>query len=268
MGAFAPRAAAALCLTILAATVAGCGGDDHGGGAAAKSAGTSAAASTAPATGPTRLLSQQELEKAAAGRAELPGWTFMTIVGHTADGDGNTPALADVRRFPAVKPAACQPLSRMTTSGMSNYQVHALTEVVADRDSDDDSVPGTNVQLTAYEPQDALKVLPELRAALASCTSFGGGTDTDHYTAPHVVPSKRIGDDSVVYDLTTVVEDDPSVDAITGDAPSGTARVPYTCEVVRVGSVIAVYWVQAAVGQRARIPQEVVAAQTAKLRTA
>jgi hypothetical protein len=156
----------------------------------------------------------------------------------------------------------------MTMSGMSNYQVHALTEVVADPDGDDDSVPATNVQLTAYDPRDALKVLPELRAALASCTSFGGETDTDHYTAPHVVPSKRIGDDSVEYGLTTVLEDDPSVDAITGDAPSGTARVPYTCEVVRVGSVIAVYWVQAAVGQRARIPQEVVAAQTAKLRTA
>ncbi|WP_433889593.1 hypothetical protein [Streptomyces sp. CA-111067] len=263
------RTAGAVWLVLVAAAVTACGdgGGSGGGGATARAAApgsTSPATSTtspatSPATPPTgaagpigRTLSQQELYTAFVTSKELPGWSFGGPPVQDAD------HIVNVSRLPAVSPAACAPLSRMTSGLAANHQPRAYIELNADAADPD---KGAILALTSYAPAAAPKVLDDLRASLKTCRTFPFDEGIS-VTEPKRLAAPAEGDEALAYELTQVVQ---SIDEH-GDPDGGApVRVPIQFKVVRVGTVIAAFWALSVVGEHSQVPPELVAAQVAKL---
>jgi hypothetical protein len=251
--------AAAVCAAAMVAAAAGCGGggDGKGGGAHAPSGAASTARAAASGTPrAARMLDQRQLEQAAVGKSDLPGWSTGTQFGHGPDGVSIKVAITDVAQLPKVSPAVCTALAGIAMGPVSpGHQHHALFEQSVTRDvkdSGDDSVVGDT--LLAYQPADAAGVMTDLRASLKTCDSFPGG-EGERYTHPVPAAAPSVGDDAVEYTITQVVsgDDDPPVD------------VPFRYLIVRVGATIVVLSALGPPGDHPEIPDVVVNAQAAKL---
>ncbi|WP_435128030.1 hypothetical protein [Actinacidiphila sp. bgisy144] len=261
-----------LCLAVLvvaAATACGGGGGGKGGGTHAPSGAASTAGAAASGTPrAARLLDQRQLEQAAVGKPDLPGWSTGTQFGHGPDGVSIKVAITDVARLPKVSPAVCTALAGIAMGPVSpGHQHHALFEQSVTRDvkdGEDDSVVGDT--LLAYQPADAAGVMTDLRASLKTCDSFPGGQG-ERYTRPVPAAAPSVGDDAVEYTITQVVSggNDGGNDGGDDGGDDDAVDVPFRFLVVRVGATIVVLSALGFPGGRPEIPDAVVNAQVAKL---
>ncbi|MBM9507869.1 hypothetical protein [Actinacidiphila acididurans] len=202
-------------------------------------------------------MSQREIDSYVLTPKDVPGDDISTTAGRTSTGTEMPVSLMVGSRLPRVSPAGCQ-LVYENSQQAGEYPQHA-------RADDMISGPGNTVEvsLIAYRPQDAHKVLAELRAALPGCTSYavpmGDGMSFEH---PQVLPDPRLGDEAVEYGIMQKV---PADDGTGQGTDAGTLYAPFHYLLVRKGSVLAWFQVMAFPGRTASLPMDVVKAQLAKL---
>lgn len=215
--------------------------------------GTPAARSGPPSRNRDRLVSQREIDSYVLMPKDVPGHDISTTAGRTTTGTEMPVRLMVGSGLPRVSPAGCQHVYENSQQA-SDYRQNARADDMV-------SGPGDTVEvsLTAYRPQDAHKVLADLRAALPGCTSYavplGDGMGFEH---PQVLPDPQLGDEALEYGIMQKVPADKS-------SGQPTLYAPFHYLLVRKGSVIAWFQVMAFPGQTASLPMDVVKAQVAKL---
>ncbi|MER6443361.1 hypothetical protein ABT275_44905, partial [Streptomyces sp. NPDC001185] len=154
---------------VLGLGAVGCGGQKGGDSTAGRAPVADNAARTASAATPTprspvrRPLTQDQLERAVVDKRDLPGWTISRLgAGTDGFGDGTVSAL----REEGTHPASCAPVGS-ALSGASKYTpLGSVTRMAQNEDGI------STMHLVSYRAADAVRVMDELRSALAACISF------------------------------------------------------------------------------------------------
>ncbi|MEU3248980.1 hypothetical protein [Streptomyces sp. NPDC006875] len=243
---------------VLGLGAVGCGGQKGGDSTAGHAPGAENAARTASAGTPTpqsparRPLTQDQLERAVVDKRDLPGWTISRLgAGTDGFGDGTVSAL----REEGTHPASCAPVGS-ALSGASKYTpLGSVTRMVQNED-----VIST-MHLVSYRAADAVRVMDELRSALATCTSYTMTFPADttfEKLAPTGDPHQ--GEEGVSFRL-DVVDRSPGGD-------SDPYRRLQSYQVIRSGSTVAVFdAVDVDVYRLKKIPAALVTAQMKVLET-
>lgn len=264
-GARGARSVAAVLAVLTMGSAAACDDDTAAAGGGAKDgAGQQAEASRTPSGTPSstaasnpaaktdprtigRTLSKQQLEKAVLVQGDVKGYTIGAMPG------GADAAPGDER----ADRAACKPL----TSVLSGTPQPAATDTVYRQilgTHKDKKKPMQQAVLTEYlsahKPQEAPKVLAELRAAVKNCaggfTSYGTEGEST-YSAVKELPTVQAGDESFAYQ-------------VTGDLDG--ESVPLVFHVVRSGATVATFYTANLVDARTpEMPSDVLEKQAAKL---
>ncbi|MFG2449240.1 hypothetical protein ACGFSG_07680 [Streptomyces sp. NPDC048512] len=219
---------------VLGLGAVGCGAEKGGGSTAVDAPGAEIAARTAPATTPTptptspaqRPLTQDQLERAVVGKRDLPGLE-VTRLGSGTDGfgDGTVSALS----AEDTRPASCAPVSSAVSGGASRYApLGSVTRMAQTRS-------GTSTfHLVSYRAADAVRVMDELRSALATCTTYTVKWPTDTtFENLRSAGDPHQGDDGVSFRIDVV-----SSSPVSGDDP---VRTLQSFQVIRSGSTVAVF---------------------------
>ncbi|OQQ19788.1 hypothetical protein B0675_23975 [Streptomyces sp. M41(2017)] len=217
---------------VLGLGAVGCGAEKGGGSTAVDAPGAEIAARTAPATTSTptspaqRPLTQDQLERAVVGKRDLPGLE-VTRLGSGTDGfgDGTVSALS----AEDTRPASCAPVSSAVSGGASRYApLGSVTRMAQTRS-------GTSTfHLVSYRAADAVRVMDELRSALATCTTYTVKWPTDTtFENLRSAGDPHQGDDGVSFRLDVV-----SSSPVGGDDP---VRTLQSFQVIRSGSTVAVF---------------------------
>ncbi|MCX5208797.1 hypothetical protein OG689_05735 [Kitasatospora sp. NBC_00240] len=231
----------------LAVTACGSGGTaagPTGSGTPAVGASVPAAGGPAEATSPaarppapagsTRVLGKAELRTALVGPGDIKGWTGMEMpieIGKTQL---------------STRPADCQPIDNIRTGKIKpESAAYAFTTVGPDGGGSPTAL--TQIMLASFDGGGAQQVLADLRTALTTCTRYEGSIPKPGTVA--ALPAPKLGEEALSYSLTS----DGKTQELT---------------VVRQGSVVAVFSPGAGSGgTTAKVPQEVLAGQMAKVRT-
>ncbi|MFE9812990.1 hypothetical protein [Streptomyces sp. NPDC005548] len=216
---------------VLGLGVVGCGVEKGGSSAADHAPGAEIAARTASAATPTpksptqRPLTQDQLEQTVVDERDLPGLN-VTKLGSGTDGfgDGTVSALHEE----ATRPVSCAPVSAAVSGGASRHApIGSVTRMAQSKD-------GTSTfHLVSYRAADAVRVMDELRSALATCTTYTVKWPTDT-TFEDLQPTgdPHRGDEGVSFRLDLVSsspgDDDP-------------VRLLQSFQVIRSGSTVAVF---------------------------
>ncbi|MFG3148820.1 hypothetical protein [Streptomyces sp. NPDC048243] len=217
---------------VLGLGAVGCGAEKGGGSTAVDAPGAEIAARTAPATTSTptspaqRPLTQDQLERAVVGKRDLPGLE-VTRLGSGTDGfgDGTVSALS----AEDTRPASCAPVSSAVSGGASRYApLGSVTRMAQTRS-------GTSTfHLVSYRAADAVRVMDELRSALATCTTYTVKWPTDTtFENLRSAGDPHQGDDGVSFRIDVV-----SSSPVGGDDP---VRTLQSFQVIRSGSTVAVF---------------------------
>ncbi|MEV5795600.1 hypothetical protein [Streptomyces sp. NPDC052192] len=217
---------------VLGLGAVGCGAEKGGGSTAVDAPGAEIAARTAPATTPTpkrpaqRPLTQDQLERAVVDKRDLPGLE-VTRLGSGTDGfgDGTVSALP----AEATRPASCAPVGSAVSGGASRYAPLGSVTRMAQTKS------GTSTfQLVSYRAADAVRVMDDLRSALATCSTYTVKWPTDTtFEDLRSAGDPHQGDEGVSFRL-DVVASSPGGD----DDP---VRTLQSFQVIRSGSTVAVF---------------------------
>ncbi|MFD6295170.1 hypothetical protein ACFWFU_10225 [Streptomyces sp. NPDC060235] len=244
---------------VLGLGAAGCGAEKGGGSTAVDAPGSEVAARTAPATTPTpkspaqRPLTQDQLERAVVDKRDLPGLEVSRL-GAGTDGFGD----GTVRALPAeaTRPASCAPVSSAVSGGASRYApVGSVTRMGQTKD-------GTSTfHLVSYRAADAVRVMDELRSALATCTTYTAKSPTDTtFEDLRSAGDPHQGDEGVSFRLDVV-----SSSPVSDDDP---VRMLQSFQVIRSGSTVAVFSAFDTDAHRVkRVPAALVTAQMKVLGT-
>lgn len=217
---------------VLSLGAVGCGAEKGGGPTATHAPGagitvrSTSAATPKPKSPIQRPLTQDQLERAVIDERELPGLD-VTRLGSGTDGfgDGTVSALpAD-----ATRPVSCAPVSSAVSGGASRYTpLGSVTRMAQTKERT------STFHLVSYRAADAVRVMDELRSALANCTTYKVKWPTDT-TFEDLRPTgdPHQGDEGVSFRL-DVVSSPPDGD----DDP---VRMLQSFQVIRSGSTVAVF---------------------------
>ncbi|MEU6071494.1 hypothetical protein ABZ864_45460 [Streptomyces sp. NPDC047082] len=210
--------------------------------------GTPAARSGPESRNSSRLVNQREIDSYVLGLKDVPGSEIATNAGRTTAGT-EMPVRLFTGNLPRISPSSCQHVYENSQQAGA-YRQYARTDNII-------SGHGTalHVALIAYRPGDAHKVLADLRAALPGCTSYAGPVDmTQGFEHPQLLPDPHLGDEALEYGIMEKISDE-----------QGTVRAPFHYLLVRKGSVIAWFEVQALPGETVALPMHVINTQLANL---
>ncbi|MEU9011384.1 hypothetical protein AB0D12_16695 [Streptomyces sp. NPDC048479] len=182
------------------------------------------------------VLTQQQLEKAAVAKEDLPGYTVDWLTAHTT-----APSLP-------TDPAQCQAVGD-TLGLVSRYRPTARLIRIVTKPGED----GATLALAAYRAGDAERAMADIRMGLRTCPgrSFAPG-DSFHYQEVAALPGRGQGDESVSFKLVQVME--------------GVKQRPaFTFVVVRSGSTVAIFRAMNLNGRPAVVSAGMVDAQVRKV---
>ncbi|MFF1874484.1 hypothetical protein [Kitasatospora herbaricolor] len=213
---------------------AGAGTGAAGGPGEAGSPGAQPPAPASAPAGSTRVLSKAELRTALVGPGDIKGWTGMEMPMEIGKAQLST------------RPADCQPIENIRTGKIKpESAAYAFTTVGPDGGGSPTAL--TQIMLASFDGGGAQQVLADLRTALTTCTRYEGSIPKPGTVA--ALPAPKLGEEALSYSLTS---DGKTQELI----------------VVRQGSVVAVFSPSAVSGgTSAKVPQEVLAGQVAKVRT-
>ncbi|MFJ4888346.1 hypothetical protein ACIP5U_00115 [Streptomyces sp. NPDC088788] len=160
------------------------------------------------------------------GKRDLPGLE-VTRLGSGTDGfgDGTVSALS----AEDTRPASCAPVSSAVSGGASRYApLGSVTRMAQTRS-------GTSTfHLVSYRAADAVRVMDELRSALATCTTYTVKWPTDTtFENLRSAGDPHQGDDGVSFRIDVV-----SSSPVGGDDP---VRTLQSFQVIRSGSTVGVF---------------------------
>ncbi|MFD3532468.1 hypothetical protein [Streptomyces sp. NPDC058664] len=210
-----------------------------------------------PKAGASAKITQSPEEKKAAeakrlGALDGKAIEKAAITGRTAGFDAKKVATADVEagRGMEADKKACQPLASLI-GGFTHIPAVSVAHRSLQPGEATNATVGS-MWLASHSEDDAVKVMKELRTAVAECPK-GFKTLGLTYGKVENLPAPKLGDEAVGY-------------RITGDI--GKQKVPMTYTVVRSGGVIvAFYGVNMLDPKKAAIPEPVVKAQLERLST-
>ncbi|MER5513928.1 hypothetical protein [Streptomyces sp. NPDC002763] len=158
-------------MLVLIGACGAAGRDDAGGHRKSATAGSASPASSAPqqvsglpvsATG--KDLDQKGLDRLALTARDVPGYTVETVTGKGSPVDHDV-----LTAYRAVTPTPCRPVYAAAQLGsLHDFTAQVGQDVVS---ASDDLGQHASVGLTSYTLVDARRVMTELRAAFAKCTT-------------------------------------------------------------------------------------------------
>ncbi|MEU8949368.1 hypothetical protein [Streptomyces sp. NPDC048489] len=216
---------------VLGLGAVGCGAEKGGGSTADHAQGSETATPTASAATRTpqrpaqRPLTQNQLEGAVVDKRDLPGSTISRLgAGADGFGDGTVSAVHEED----THPKSCAPVGS-AVSGASKYTpLGSVTRMVQNEGRI------STMHLVSYRASDAVRVMEELRSALATCTSYTMTFPTDTaFERLRRTGDPHQGDEGVSFQL-DVVSRDPAGD-------TDPYRSLQSVQVIRSGSTVAVF---------------------------
>ncbi|MFD3311305.1 hypothetical protein [Streptomyces sp. NPDC058694] len=171
----------------------------------------------------TRVLTQDQLERAVVNQHDLPGLSIDRIgVGTEGVGDGVVkPFSTD-----GTQPAKCAPVGAVLEGGSGYTPVGSVMRIAKSREG------AATLYLVSYREAQAVRAIEDLRTALRTCTAFTAGPMKAAYTEVRTTDDPSQGDDGLSFRLTQLME---------GPGEDDPLKVPETLIAIRSGSAIAVF---------------------------
>lgn len=195
--------------------------------------------------GPTRALSEAELDKVAITTSDTEGYTVRKPSAAEVSGAGEGTA----------HPSRCDPIAALIM-GVPRPEPSAVVyrQLGSKRQSDDRAGVILFEILSSHEANGARRAIRDMRGAVSDCAggfAIKGGEGAGAYVAVKALPEPEVGGDAVAFQ-------------VMGDLEG--QEVPMVFTVVRRGSVLATFYSMNLMDEtRADVPAHVVQAQADKL---